>query len=93
MKMEVQQKLISHSILILIGFVFLLYFISCKNSDTKADIGYGKSYFMNNCSSCHGRFNGFDNAPSILTMHNYDSLILLKKLRNIKQDSLHREQT
>lgn len=90
MKMGVQQKLISRSIFILFGFIVFFNFLSCSDSDTKADVGYGKSYFMNNCSACHGRYNGFDNTPGMLTMYNYDSLTLLKKLRDIKQDSIHR---
>lgn len=88
--MVARRKLTILSILILICSVFLFQLTSCKNSDTKADIGYGKTYFMDNCSACHGRYKGFDNAPSILTMYNYDSLILLKKLVNIKQDSIHK---
>jgi mono/diheme cytochrome c family protein len=63
--------------------------MSCENSNARADIGYGKSYFTINCSSCHGRNDGFGNAPSLLTLNDYDSLILLRKLRDIKKDSLH----
>lgn len=92
MKMEAQRKLMnSRSIIILFGFVFLLQLINCKESDknAKADIGYGKSFFNQNCSSCHGTIDGFDNAPSLVLLNNYDSLTLLKKLSDIKQDSLH----
>jgi cytochrome c553 len=90
MKMEVQQKLaIRHSIIIAFGFVFLLQLINCKDSNTKADLGYGKSFFNQNCSSCHEKNGGFDNAPSLVLLNKYDSLTLLKKLSDIKQDSLH----
>lgn len=90
MKMEVQQKLINLSIIIFFGFGFLLFVNSCKNSK-EADIGYGKTYFMNNCSACHGLFDGFKNGPSILTMYNYDSLVLIQKLRKIKKDAIHKD--
>lgn len=63
--------------------------MNCKHSNTKGDIGYGKSFFTQNCSTCHGRNDGFDNAPSLLTLNAYDSLTLLKKLSSIKRDSLH----
>ena len=62
---------------------------NCNYSNTKADIGYGKSYFSKNCSACHGRNDGFDNGPSLLTLNNYDSLILFKKLTDIKTDPFH----
>lgn len=89
MKMEVQQKLITLSITAFLAFELLLIVNGCKSSK-QADIGYGKSYFMNNCSACHGRLDGFKNAPSILTMHNYDSLMLIDKLTHIKQDDFHK---
>lgn len=89
MKMEVRQKLIIHSLYFLFGIVFLLQFIQCNESDTKEDIGYGKSFFIENCSSCHQRNDGYNEAPSLLVLNNYDSLSLFNKLSNIKQDSIH----
>jgi|SRR5690242_14079766 len=89
MKMEMQQRLTALSITAFLGFGFLLLINGCKNSK-EADIGHGKTYFINNCSACHGRLDGFKNAPSLLTIYNYDSLILIDKLKNIKQDDFHK---
>jgi mono/diheme cytochrome c family protein len=92
MKMEVQRKLTnSPIIIILLGFSFFLQLINCKESDKNAtaDIGYGKSFFNQNCSSCHGRNDGFNKAPSLELLNTYDSLILPKKLRDIKRDTVH----
>lgn len=83
------QHLIRHSFLILFGLFFLLQFIKCKSSNSKGDVGYGKSFFMKRCSACHGRNDGFNNAPSMLTLNSYDSMTLVKKLTDIKKDSTH----
>lgn len=90
MKMAVLKKLTTLNNLIIVGLVIIVQFIGCTYSDTEANVGYGKSYFMQHCASCHGRYQGFQNAPGILTLYTYDSLTLLKKLENIKEDSLHK---
>jgi len=91
MKMEAPSKLTKrYSVIILSGFAFLIQITNCKNFNTKDGIGYGKSFFNDNCSACHGKNDGFDDAPSLLTLNNYDSITLLKKLNSIKQDSVHR---
>ena len=80
----------SNSFLILLVFFFLFQIIKCKNTNSEADVGYGKTYFNQNCNACHGQLSGFENAPSLSSLNNYDSLDLLKKLISITKDSLHR---
>lgn len=80
--------MVRNSIIILLGSFFLFQLINCKNSETKGDIGYG-IFFYQNCSSCHGIKDGFDAAPSLLNLNEYDSLTLHKKLNGIKEDSVH----
>jgi hypothetical protein len=88
--MEVQRKLMVHrNALLLLMVAFLLQLISCKDSKTNKDVSYGKVYFYQNCSVCHERVVGYENAPSLLVLYNYDSLTLLKKLVQIKKDSIH----
>ena len=89
--MTLQKRLKNSVTLIISGFLVLIQIISCNNSASKGEIGYGKSYFMDNCYSCHGNYKGFDNAPGILAMYNSDSLILLEELRNIKKDISHKK--
>lgn len=88
--MEMQQKLaIRSSIIMICGFIFMYQLTNCKESNGKENLGYGKTFFNQYCSACHGKNDGFNNAPSLLALNNYDSLTLLKKLRGIKKDSLH----
>jgi mono/diheme cytochrome c family protein len=89
MKTVALQKLITHSLYFLFGIVFSLQFIQCNESDTKGDIGYGKSFFIKNCASCHQWNNGYKGAPGLLVLNSYDSLTLFNKLHNFKQDSVH----
>lgn len=74
----------------LFSFCTLIQLISCTNLTSIDDVGYGKTYFMDNCYSCHGRYKGFENAPSILSMYKSDSLILLEHLKDIKKDTVHK---
>jgi mono/diheme cytochrome c family protein len=88
--MEAQRNWIISSIIALFGFIFLLQIAGCRNNNSKANIGIGNSIFNQYCSSCHGlKDGGFNNAPGLITLDNYDSLTLLKKLRQIGDDSLH----
>jgi|GEM_PF-6792736 len=88
--MEAPRRLaIRHSIIILLGTFFLFQLLNCKNSDAEDDIEYGKSFFNQNCSACHGKNAGFNNAISLISLNHYDSLTLLRKLNDIKRDSVH----
>jgi hypothetical protein len=89
MKMEPQAKFRRPSFITLLGFIFLLLSIRCKSPTEGANIGYGKSYFIQNCSTCHEKSRGFDKAPSLETLNSYDSLDLIYKIKNITIDSLH----
>jgi len=70
-------------------FIFTLLAIGCKDSDSKGDIGYGSTVFKKQCFACHGRFDGYQSAPGLITLNRYDSITLVQKLRGIKKDSLH----
>jgi cytochrome c553 len=78
-----------NSIIIAFVFFFLLFGIKCKQSDTVADVGYGKEYFKKNCYACHARTYGYKNAPTIFLLNKYDSLNLFNKLNDIMKDSIH----
>lgn len=62
----------------------------CSQGNNKADIGYGKSFYSEKCLSCHGfTTSSTPDAVTLMTMNNYDSLLLLDKLRNLTKDELH----
>lgn len=70
----------------------ILCLASCNNSDTKADLRYGSSLFRQKCVACHGRFDGgYENAPGLITLQNFDSLTLIRRLWKIKKDSMHKD--
>ena len=70
-------------------FILSLLLLSCKGSNLKPDIGYGKSYFYKNCSACHSPLMGFKITPSLFTLNSLDSLTLLEKLNSVKKDTRH----
>ena len=50
----------------------------------------GKSFYKEKCLSCHGfTTSSTIDAVTLMTMNDYDSLLLLAKLRNLKKDELH----
>lgn len=84
-----QNLVIRHSIIVILVVTILLQFISCNDSHLDASVGYGKRFFLKNCCSCHGMYDGFRNAPNFVNLSKYDSLTLVEKLRSIKRDSIH----
>jgi cytochrome c553 len=86
--MGLRQKLIN-SIAILFSFILLRQITGCTNNSSKADVTYGNSFFTKNCSHCHAQNDMADKTPGLVSLNNYDSLTLLKKLIEIRKDSVH----
>jgi hypothetical protein len=72
--------------LVVIGLFFLT---ACTPNNGKGDIAYGDTLFSKSCSPCHAEIDMPDKTPGLLTFYDYDSLTLLRKLRQIKNDSVH----
>lgn len=72
-----------------LGMVLFIATYSCNRPNSNADIKYGGDIFIANCASCHGVRDGYKTAPTLWTLHTYDSLTLIRKLNEIKSDSLH----
>ena len=70
--------------------ILFIAIYSCKHSSSNAEIKYGGDIFIANCASCHGVRDGYKNAPTLQTLHTYDSLSLIRKLKVIQSDSIHR---
>ena len=86
--MEVQQNLLN-SIRLLFCFILLFQATGCIDNNPKGDIAYGSTFFSKSCSSCHAEVDMPDKTPGLITFYNYDSLSLLRKLRQIQKDSVH----
>lgn len=90
MRMGKRRSSMKNKVKALLSLTILLYIASCNNPDSKADLRYGTSVFREKCSACHGRFDGYQNAPGLITLQSCDSITLIGRLRNIKNDSIHK---
>ena len=91
MKMEVLQSSKTLKKIVVTGCLFTVFLLCmCNQSNSKADIGYGKSLYSEKCLSCHSYTTSSSiEAITLMTMNSYDSLLLLDKLRNLKKDDIH----
>ena len=72
------------------SIILLFSLITCKQyQSAKGSIGYGKMYYYDNCLACHSQKSSGDEI-SLDVMSNYDSSSLLMRLKNLKENQIHK---
>jgi len=85
-----KEKGVHHSIIILLVIAFLLLISKCQNKSSAKGV-YGKSLFTEHCSPCHVQNDQPNYTPGLVSLNNYDSVLLIEKLGQIKKDTVHGE--